>query len=337
MGGIQIGGRTVGGDAPCFIIAEGGLNHNGDPVLAARLIAAAAECGADAIKFQTYTTEELFPPDHPDFTRFQKHRFSRETYLDLQRTAADHGIILLSTPFDETSADLLESLPVPAFKIGSGELTHRAFLKYLASKGKPLILSTGMSTWDEVDHAVRAIEETGNSALVLLHCVSAYPCPLEEVNLRRLTALRARYPFPAGFSDHTESDVAAVAAVALGACVIEKHFTLSRHLPGWDHFFSYDPEQMKRYVKAIRDTEKALGASHKDITPSEKPIERIARRAIYARVPLKAGESINIHNIIIRRPAGPLGASQVDSILGRVLLHDLPAGTPLQLSDFEPE
>ncbi|MFB3785814.1 MAG: N-acetylneuraminate synthase family protein [bacterium] len=334
---ILIGGRTLGGDAPCFIIAEGGLNHNGDPELAARLIAMAAECGADAIKFQTYTTEELFPPDHPDFARFQKHRFTRETYLDLQRTAADHGIVLLSTPFDEASADLLDSLPVPAFKIGSGELTHLAFLKYLAAKGKPLLLSTGMSTWDEVDRAVRAIEQESHSALALLHCVSAYPCPLEEVNLRRFTALRERYPFPAGFSDHTESDVAAVAAVALGACVIEKHFTLSHHLPGWDHFFSYDPGQLKRYVQAIRDTEKALGASRKALTPSEAPVERIARRAIYARVPLKAGEIITTRNIIVRRPAGPLAADQVDSILGRILLRDLPAGTPLRLRDFESE
>jgi len=334
---IQIGGRTIGGEAPCFLIAEGGLNHNGDPGLAARLITAAAECGADAIKFQTYTTEELFPPDHPDFARFQKHRFTRGTYLDLQRTAADHGICLLSTPFDEASADLLDSIPLPAFKIGSGELTYLAFLKYLAAKGKPLILSTGMSTWDEVDRAVQAIQEENNSALALLHCVSAYPCPLEEVHLRRLTALRERYPFPAGFSDHTESDVAAVAAVALGACVVEKHFTLSHHLPGWDHFFSYDPVQMKRFVAAVRDTEKALGASRKTLTPSEAPIERIARRAIYARVPLKAGETINTRNIIVRRPAGPLAADRLEAILGRVMLRDLPAGAPLQLSDFEPE
>ncbi|MDX9754213.1 MAG: N-acetylneuraminate synthase family protein, partial [bacterium] len=217
MKSIELATKSLGPGHPCFIIAEGGLNHNGDPVLAADLIAQAAACGADAIKFQTYTPAELFPPDHPDYQKFQQCVFSRETYVHLQSVAAAHRILLLSTPFDEASADLLESLDLPAFKIGSGELTHLAFLRYVAQKGKPILLSTGMSTPAQVDRAVEAIQSTRPVRLALLHCVSAYPCPVEQANIRIVAQWMRRYPqCPIGYSDHTPTLTAALAAVALG-------------------------------------------------------------------------------------------------------------------------
>lgn len=336
MNQIHIQHKTVGSEQPCFIIAEGGLNHNGDPLLAEKMVSMAALSGADAIKFQTYTPEELFSAEHPDYKKFQQHVFSRGVYEQLQTMADEYNIILLSTPFDEQSADLLESLFVPVFKIGSGELTHLEFLKYIARKQKPMIVSCGMSTWEQVDRAVETIRENGDPPLVLLHCISAYPCPLDEANIKRMTALQERYRLPVGYSDHTQTDIAAIAAVALGACVIEKHFTLSRHLPGWDHFFSYDPDQFKRFVNAIRNTETALGSPQKDLTESEIPIQELARRAIYARTAIQAGEIIQKEHVIIRRPLGPLEANQIDQVVGKRAARDISGGESLRLSDLEP-
>lgn len=334
MKSIRIQERTIGPGFPVFVIAEAGLNHNGNPDMAAKLIKTAAACGADAIKFQTYTTAELFPPDHPDYAKFERHVFSRDTYEALIGDARRHHIVFLSTPFDEASADLLESLNVPAFKIGSGELTHLQFLKYLALKKRPLLLSTGMATGEQVDRAVETIQGTGNGSLALLHCVSAYPCPLEEANVRRITTLRNQYELPAGYSDHTESTIAAVAAVSLGACIIEKHFTLSHHLPGWDHHFSFDPDQFRAYVKKIRDTETVLGSPNKALTVSEKSIEEIARRSLYARTAIKAGEPFTPQNLIVRRPIGPLPADQYERVLGKIARRDIQEGTPIQLLDI---
>lgn len=335
MNPFEIGNRPIGDKNPCFIIAEGGLNHNGDPEIARRLIGQAAKCRADAIKFQTYTPEELFPPDHPDYRRFQQIVFDKDVYLELQAEADKYGIFLLSTPFDETSADLLESIGVPAYKVGSGELTHLTLLKYLAGKQKPLILSTGMSSLDQVDAALEAIRSVGDCPIALMHCVSAYPCLLEDANVRGVTALKQRYNLPTGFSDHTTTDYAALGAVALGACIVEKHFTLSHHLPGWDHFFSYEPRQFQGLVESIRNVETALGSSEKIITEQEQAIHEIARRAVYTRVDLKAGESLSRKNVIVRRPTGPIPAEQLENVLGKTVTHNIPAGSPIRPEDFE--
>lgn len=335
MKSFQIANRTIGAGHPCFIIAEAGLNHNGSPELAAKLIEKAAECGADAVKFQTYTTAELFPPDHPDYSKFEKHVFTRDTYKRLIRHAETQKIIFLSTPFDEASADLLESLGLPAFKVGSGELTHLQFLKYLAAKRKSIILSTGMATFDQVEQAVKTIQTNSEAPLSLLHCVSAYPCPIEEANIRRITTLIEQFQIPIGYSDHTETDTAAIAAVSRGACIIEKHFTLSHHLPGWDHHFSYDPDQMKRFIHAVRETESALGSSDKKLTLSELPIQEIARRSIYARIPIKAGDVLTKENLIVRRPVGPLSADQYERVLGKKAARDIAEGETINLPDFE--
>ncbi len=325
---IQIGSNRIGDKMPCFIIAEGGLNHNGDMNLAKKMIHSAAQAGADAIKFQTFTTEELFPPNHPDYAQFQKTLFDRDTYLQLQQEARQQGLVFLSTPFDKDSVDLLDEIGVPAFKIGSGEVTHVELLEYIATKGKPILLSTGMSQWEQIDRAVKTIRKHENP-LILLHCVSAYPCPIEEAQIRTMTAIRERYGLLVGYSDHTEGDEAALAAVALGGCVVEKHFTLSQDLPGWDHFFSYDPDQMRHLIHSIRLVEACLGDDQKGLTQKEQEIQSIARRALYARRYIRAGEVLNHENVVVRRPEGPIPADQWPLAAGKKAAKDIPSETPL--------
>ncbi len=335
MKSLNIGSNIIRPDQPCFIIAEAGLNHNGDVELAKCLIEQAAQLGANAVKFQTYTPGELFPPDHPDLHQFKKVVFDRNIYLDLIASAEKHNVILLSTPFDEASVDLLVEIGIPAFKIGSGEVTHHHLLRYIAEKQKPIILSTGMSSLDELDRAVAVIRKAGDPPLALLHCVSAYPCPIEQAALQNITLLQQRFSCPVGYSDHTTSDLCAIAAVALGACIVEKHFTLSHHLPGWDHSFSYDPDQMKRFITQIKNTEKALKSEVKSVLTVETPIRKIARRAIYTRCEIQAGETLKMEHLVIRRPEGPLHADQLDTILGKKAARNIPPGAALTPEDLK--
>lgn len=332
---LNIGSNVIGPGQPCFIIAEAGLNHNGDVELAKCLIEQAAQLGADAVKFQTYTPDELFPPDHPDLHQFKKVVFDQNIYLDLMATAENHNIMLLSTPFDEASVDLLDVIGITAFKIGSGEVTHHHLLRYIAEKQKTIILSTGMSTLVELDRAIAIIREAGDPPLALLHCVSAYPCPVEQAALQNITLLQQHFSYPVGFSDHTTSDLCAIAAIALGACIVEKHFTLSHHLPGWDHSFSYDPDQMKRFITLIRDTEQALKSEVKSVSSAEIPIRSIARRAIYTRCEIKHGEILKMDHLVIRRPEGPLHADQLDTVLGKKAARNIPKGAALAPDDLE--
>jgi N-acetylneuraminate synthase/N,N'-diacetyllegionaminate synthase len=270
---ISIAGRPVGAGAPVFFIAEAGVNHNGDPTLAHRLIEVAASAGADAVKFQTFRTEALVSRHAPkapyqvettgaaesQLEMLRKLELSRETFGSLAEACRKRGILFLSSPFDLASADDLESLGVAAFKTGSGELTNLPLLEHLAAKRKPIIVSTGMATLEEVATAVSAVG--GRAPLALLHCVSAYPAPPEETNLRAMDTLRARFDCPVGFSDHTPGLTVSVAAVALGATIIEKHFTVDRSLPGPDHRASLDPAELTALVAAVREVEASLATA----------------------------------------------------------------------------
>lgn len=331
---MQIGKRTIGEGNPCFIIAEAGLNHNGMPEMAAQLIEIAADCGADAIKFQTYLTHELFAPDHPEYDKFKRMQLSRDVYSDLRKIADERGIVLLSTPFDEISVELLYELGVPAFKIGSGELTHLDFLRYVATKQRPMVLSTGMSTPIQIDAATAVLHEA-NAEFALLHCVSSYPCPPEAARIRTVSSLREKYSVPIGYSDHTIGIEAALAAVSLGACIIEKHFTLSKNLPGWDHFFSADPDELKRLVQSVRMVETVLGEAKQTVQESERPIETIARRALYARRRLMAGEILTRNDVLVRRPLGPISAEKLDEYVGRTLARDVGSQCAFKPDDFQ--
>jgi N-acetylneuraminate synthase/N,N'-diacetyllegionaminate synthase len=336
--------RPVGGSAPVFIVAEAGVNHNGDPALATRLVDAAADAGADAVKFQTFSARALVSPQAPKAAYQRETTGSAESQLDmlarlelsleqhaaLQAHAAGRGLLFFSTPFDEASADLLQSLGVLLFKLPSGEITNLALLRHVAAKGRPIILSTGMSTLDEVTEAVAAIREAGDPPLALLHCLSAYPAPVSEMNLRAMDTLRARFGCPVGLSDHTLGIEIAVAAVARGAAIVEKHLTLDRNLPGPDHRASLDPRDFTAMVRAIRSVEAALGDGIKRPMPSETDTRAVARKSLVAARAIRAGQTLTADLIAIRRPGTGIPPGDLARVLGRRVRRGLAAGEVIE-------
>jgi N-acetylneuraminate synthase len=340
MVGVTIGGRRVGPGQPCFIIAEAGVNHNGCPKRAVRMVEAAAQAGADAVKFQTFSAIRLVTPDVPQCDYQAKNTGRRETQLEmLQRLelsregheaalarARELSLAFLSTPFDEESADFLDTLDVPAFKIASGELTNLPLLSHIAEKGRPLIVSTGMATLGEVEQAVEAIERAGGREIVLLHCVSNYPADPSDVNLRALATMQAAFQAPVGYSDHTLGQQTALAAVAVGACVIEKHFTLDRSLPGPDHAASLTPDELAELVRGIRIVEAALGTGRKTPAASEASTAEAARKSLVAAEHIPAGAIIDGRRLAIKRPGGGLPPSFREHLHGRTAVCNIPAG-----------
>ncbi len=338
---------VLDGDS-CFIIAEAGVNHNGSFDLAVQLIYAAKQAGADAVKFQTFRTGDLVTGKTPG-AAYQKKNLGYDTTqrdmlrkLELShdefRLLATHaealGIIFLSTPFDPVSADFLAELDLPFYKIGSGELTHHALLRHVARKGKPVILSTGMANLDEVRAAVKVIRSE-NAELILLHCVSNYPAAPCDVNLRAMQTLADEFQVPVGFSDHTHGIHVSLAAVALGACVIEKHFTLSRTMEGPDHRASLEPSELRQLVISIRDIESALGSGIKQPAASEKNVAEAARRSWVAAHDLAPGAVLLPDDLILRRPGTGLAESRVKLLLGKSLNCALQEGDVLQLSHLQ--
>jgi len=305
-GAFVVAGRPIGRGAPVFMVAEAGVNHNGALALALRLVDAAAEAGADAVKFQTFSTEVLVSRDAPKAGYQREATGAAESqgemlarleldpaaHGELQARCAERGLVFFSTPFDAASADFLERLGVPCFKLGSGEITNLPFLRHVAAKGRPVILSTGMSTLDEVAQAVAALREAGDPPLVLLHCLSAYPAPAAEMNLRAMDTLRERFGCPVGLSDHTTGIEIAVAAVARGAALVEKHLTLDKGLPGPDHRASLDPGEFTALVRAVRSVESALGDGRKRPMPAEADTRRVARKSLVAARAIRAGEPL---------------------------------------------
>ena len=346
---IAIGQRIVGPDHPCFVIAEAGVNHNGDLELARRLVDVAAEAGADAVKFQTFRADRLVSPTAPKAAYQRQTTGAGESQLDMLRrlelSPAAHrelndycrqrGLIFLSTPFDEESADLLDELDVLAFKIGSGEVTNHPFLEYVARKGKPIILSTGMSYLSEVDEAVRLLCDAGCEQLILLHCVSSYPAAPADANLRAMQTMAVAFDLPVGYSDHTPGIEVALAAVALGACVLEKHFTLDRNLPGPDHRASLQPDELRALIAGVRVVERALGDGVKHPAPAEADTRAVARRSLVARVEIPAGATVEAGMLTALRPADGIPPSLIRRIIGRRTRHPLAAGQFIDWSDLE--
>jgi N-acetylneuraminate synthase/N,N'-diacetyllegionaminate synthase len=259
----------------------------------------------------------------------KKLELSPDEHRELKLRAEKHGLVFLCTPFDLESGDLLESLDVPAFKIGSGELTDLPLLEHIARKRQPMILSTGMSKMSEVEQAVRTVRQAGLEEIALLHCVSAYPAPVEDVNLRAMQSLRETFRVPVGYSDHTEETQVAVLAVACGACIIEKHFTLNRKLPGPDHRMSLEPKDFRAMVREIRETEKILGDGVKQPMSSERDTRAIARKSVVALADIPEGCPLTSEMIGIRRPGGGIPPSDLETVIGRQLNRPVPAGSPL--------
>lgn len=346
---IQIGKRSVGVGRRVFIIAEAGVNHNGDIKRALKLVDAAMKAGADAVKFQTFAADRLVTRLSPkaqyqskttnaresQYEMLKKLELSPGAHRKLKSRAEEQGLVFLSTPFDMESADFLESLGVPAFKIGSGELTDLPLLAHIARKRKPMILSTGMSTNEEVTHAVQTVQKEGLQEIVLLHCVSAYPAPKEDVNLLAMQFLRDTFIVPVGYSDHTEGIDVAVLAVACGACIIEKHLTLDRTLAGPDHRMSLEPKDFSAMVREIRNTEKILGRWGKQPMQSELNTRNVARKSVVALVDIKKGCPITGMMIGIRRPGSGIPPSELETLIGRKPLIGLPAGTVLDRRNLE--
>mgnify|MGYP005643731093 CR=1 FL=1 len=326
---IKIGGKLVGEGEPIFIIAEAGSNHNGSLELAKKLIDVAAEAGTDAVKFQAFKADKLFNKvKNKDIVdKLEKLELREEWYKELFDYADKRGLIFLSSVFDEDSADLLDSSGIAAYKIASYELTHIPLLEYIAKKNKPVILSTGMANESEVKEAVECIYSAGNRQVIILHCVSQYPAEPGNVNLKSILALKRIFDCPVGFSDHTETIYAPIAAVALGAKVIEKHFTLDKSLPGPDHAYALEPEELKQMVAAIREVEKMLGSEK--IKPAESEInERKWRRAIYAACDIPEGTVINKDMLMIVRPSpeGSLAPKYFKELSGKKIKKDIKKG-----------
>lgn len=332
---IRIGSRWVGEHHPCFIIAEAGINHNGDIKIAKRMIDAAKRAGVDAVKFQTFKTKNLVTKNaktaehqtdskgKSQYEILKSFELKEDDFVKLSKYAKEKGIMFLSSPFDRESVDLLEKLKVPAFKIASSEITNFPLLRYIARKRKPIILSTGMANLDEIREALDVIFNEGNKEVILLHCISAYPAKMEELNLRAIESLKRSFNLPVGFSDHTENILASLVAVAVGACVVEKHFTLDKNLPGPDHKFSLEPDELKEMVRTIRLVECSLGDGIKKPTKSEEKIKKFVRRSIVARTKITRGTIIKREMLDVKRPSGGIEPKYINAIIGKRAKRDI--------------
>ncbi|MBA5851072.1 N-acetylneuraminate synthase [Clostridium sp. cel8] len=319
-----------------FIIAEAGVNHNGNIDIAKKLVDVAVSSGADAIKFQTFKAENLVTKNAPK-AEYQKNNtgngnqyemlknleLSLEDHITLKNYSEKKGIMFISTPFDFESVDLLEKVNVPLYKISSGDLTNIPLLKYISKLKKPMIISTGMANLGEVEEAVRAVEECGNNQISLLHCTSNYPTDYEDVNLNAMITLKNAFKLPVGYSDHTVGIEVAIAASAMGAKIIEKHFTLDKNMKGPDHKASLNPEELIKMISCIRNIEKAFGDGIKRCNKSEEKSKFVSRKSIVAKRFIKKGELIFLDMIDIKRPEGGVEPKYIQYITGNKALVDI--------------
>ncbi|WP_026945878.1 N-acetylneuraminate synthase [Algoriphagus marincola] len=332
-----------------IIIAEAGVNHNGDINKALELIDTAAEAGADFVKFQTFKAEKIVNPtaqkaeyqkknmlgeEVTQFSMLKQLEMGEDWYPILIQRCMEKGIQFLSTGFDSDSIDFLNNLNIPFYKIPSGEITNKPYLQHIARKGKDIILSTGMATLKEVHEALEVFnkEGIGNERITVLHCNTEYPTPMEDVNLLAMNQMAKELGVKVGYSDHTLGIEVPIAAVALGACVIEKHFTLDRNLPGPDHAASLEPSELKAMVKAIRNIEQAIsGSGIKEPSPSEEKNISIARKSLHLKRDVKKGKILSKDDLIALRPGDGISPMQIDNVLGRELLIDLSEGRKLSI------
>ena len=342
---IEIDDRRVGPDCPTYIVAEMSANHNQDFEQAVQIIQAAKEAGADAVKLQTYTPDTLTIDCDNEYFRITGTLWDGRTLYDLygeaytpwdwqprlKEIANELGLDLFSTPFDATAVDFLEEMGVPVYKVASFENVDLPLLRRIARTGKPMIMSTGMAALAEIDEAVRTIREAGGGQLALLKCTSAYPALPEEMNLRTIPHLAEAFGVPVGLSDHTLGIAVPVAAVALGACIVEKHFALSRALPGPDSAFSLEPHEFEAMVEAVRTTEKARGTVRYGVSGGEAE-SRVFRRSLFVVRDVKSGEIFTTDNVRPIRPGYGLHSRYLDEVLGRRASRDIKRGTPLSWS-----
>jgi sialic acid synthase SpsE len=347
---MNLGNREVKGFGAPYIIAEIGANHNGDMDLARKMIDSAKVCGCDAVKFQSWTPDSLIARE--EYHRNQQYNDSAkkhfgslkemvgkyylrpEQHVALKQYCEQLGITFISTPFSMEEADFLEGLDVPFYKIASMDINHLIFIKHVAKKNKPIVISTGMATLAEIENAIRAIESEGNHQIILLHCIAVYPPAYEDINLNNIPMLRQTFGYPVGFSDHTIGVTIPVASVALGSCVIEKHFTLDKKLPGWDHDISADPIEMKKIVEESRNVVKALGSCRRVVSQAEEDKKVKFRRSVVAKVYLRAGHILGHEDIVFKRPGTGIKPDEVEYIIRRKLKRDIKSDDLLKWDDL---
>ena len=345
---VKIQNKLIGNNHPIFIIAEAGVNHNGNLKLAKKLVDVAVKADADAVKFQTFKTEGVVTKEihltnyakrniGKDITQnnlLKKLELNYEDFKILKKYCDEKGIIFLSTPHSFDAIDFLEDL-IPAYKFGSGDITNIASLKYTAKKGKPMILGTGMATLQEIQIAIDAIQSENNDQIIVLHCTTNYPCPLDEVNLNAMMTMQKELDCLVGYSDHTLGLLVPIMATALGAVIIEKHFTVDKSLPGPDHKASMEPNELKEMVKEIRKTEKAMGSFKKEPTVSEKQIMKYVRKSIVAKKDIEKGSIIGENMITIKRPCIGLQPADLDKIIGKKTKRNISKDEIFQLNMVE--
>ncbi|MGB9073508.1 MAG: pseudaminic acid synthase [Terriglobales bacterium] len=348
---IEIGKRRVGPEEPAFCVAEVSANHNQDFEKAVRIVQAAKDAGADAVKLQTYTPDTITIASDREYFRVgggtlwdgkTLYELYGEAYTPwewqpkLKRVAEDLGMQCFSSAFDSSAVDFLESMHVPAHKVASFELVDLALIKKMAATGKPLIISTGMATLEEIEEALATARQAGATQLALLKCTSAYPAPAEEMNLRTIPELSRRFGLPVGLSDHTMGIAVPVAAVSLGACIIEKHLTLARADGGPDSAFSLEPHEFKAMVEAVHTAEKALGEIHFGMSERENR-SRVFRRSLFVVRDLKKGEKFTAENVRSIRPGYGLHTRHLEEVLGKAAAQDIARGTPLSWDLVSPK
>lgn len=345
---LKIANRKVGPGHPVFLIAEAGVNHNGSVETARDLIRAAKAAGADCVKFQTFKADRVVTEDAPKAAYQTKVTDPAESQIDmLRKLELDEGaygdliaackaedIVFTSTPYNEEDIEFLVSLDVPVLKAASIHLVEPKFLQTMAATGKPLLVSTGMANWEDVGLAVRAIRETGNENFVMLQCTTNYPSAVADAHIFAMAEMGRRYDCLTGYSDHTQSHIPCIAAIAMGACVIEKHFTLDRGLSGPDHIASEDPAGFKALVKSVRDAELSLGSAVMEPTEAERANMQGMRRSITAKTAIAKGQVIDDADLICRRPATGIAPREWDAIVGKTASRDIPAGTAISWDDL---
>lgn len=348
---ITIGSKKIGYEYPCFIIAEAGVNHNGELEKARALVDVAADSGADVVKFQTYRPEDVVI-EKGEMAEYQKRNLGEVTsqlemirgfwlderfYPEIIKRCKERNIIFMSTPHGgKKSVDFLETLNVPAYKVGSGDLTNYILLNRIAKTGKPIILSSGMATLDEVKAAVAYIRSKGNNRIAVLHCTTNYPCPPEEVNLSAMVTMMNELDIPVGFSDHTDNEIAGIVAAALGMAIYECHFTLDKNLPGPDHIASAEPDELKRRIRLIRNVGVILGNSEKKPNESEtKSMKRLARRSLVITRNLSSGHMLKEADLEAKRPGDSISPTEYEKFLGRRLRRAVKADHQITFDDIE--
>lgn len=346
-----INGNKIANYSKPYVIAEIGANHNGDMDLAKQMIDSAVDCGVDAVKFQSWTSTSLISKTEYDKNQtyddsakkhfgslkemVEKYALSKDQHVMLKEYCDSKGVVFCSTPFSELEVDLLNDLGVPFFKVASMDVNHLRLLKYIAKKGKPIILSTGMSTLAEIENAIKTIEDAGNHDIAILHCISIYPPDPSDIHLNNILLLQKQFPnYPIGFSDHTFGVSIPIAAVAMGAAIIEKHFTLDKDLPGWDHEVSANPTEMKLIVEESRIVSKALGNYQRIVSDAEKNKLHKFRRSIVLSRPLKKGDIIQPEDISFKRPGTHIRPDQEEYVIGRVVNKDLEEDDLLSWNDL---